>query len=128
MGSEVARRVGAEGIEAAASLADPIRRRLYELVLAAPQPIGRDEAAAGAGIGRSLAGYHLDQLAEEGLVVTSYARRGGRSGPGAGRPAKHYAPAGIEVTVQLPARDDALVAHLLATAIESDPSGAARDA
>jgi predicted ArsR family transcriptional regulator len=32
----------------------------------------------------------------------------------------------VEVTVQVPARDDALVAHLLATAIEDDSSGAAR--
>jgi predicted ArsR family transcriptional regulator len=122
------RRAGPEALAAAASLADPVRRRLYDLVVGSPEPVSRDDAAAAAGIGRSLAGYHLDQLAEEGLVVTSFARRSGRSGPGAGRPAKLYAAAAVEVTVQLPPRDDALVANLLASAVEADPSGTARDA
>lgn len=122
------RRVGAEGIATAAALADPVRRRLFDLVVDAVEPVGRDDAAVGAGISRSLAGYHLDQLVDDGLLVVSYARRSGRTGPGAGRPAKLYAPAPVEVTVQLPPRDDALVAHLLATAIEREPSGSARDA
>jgi predicted ArsR family transcriptional regulator len=90
--------------------------------------VGRDDAAEFAGIGRSLAGYHLDQLVADGLLVVTYARRGGRSGPGAGRPAKLYEPAAVEVSLQLPARDDALVAHLLARAVEADASGAARRA
>jgi predicted ArsR family transcriptional regulator len=58
----------------------------------------------------------------------THARRSGRSGPGAGRPAKLYSRAPVELTYQSPPRDDALVAHLLATAVESDPSGAARTA
>jgi len=117
-----------EGIAAAAALADPVRRKLYRFVVEATQPVGRDEAATAAGIGRSLAGYHLDQLVEDGLLEASFARRSGRTGPGAGRPAKLYQRADIEVTVQLPPRDDALVAHLLATAVEADSSGAARSA
>lgn len=128
MGGPAGRKVGAAGIEAVAKLADPLRRCLYELAVDADGPIGRDEAATGAGIGRSLAGYHLDQLVADGLLEASFARREGRTGPGAGRPAKFYAPAAVEVTVQLPPRDDALVAHLLAIAVESDPSGRARDA
>jgi predicted ArsR family transcriptional regulator len=128
MSEPLARKVGQEGIETAAALTDPVRRRLYDLAVEAVGPIGRDEAAAVAGIGRSLAGYHLDQLVEDGLLEASYARRGGRSGPGAGRPAKFYAPAPVEVTVQLPPRDDTFVAHLLATAIETDGSGVAREA
>ena len=110
----------------AASLADSVRRRLYAFVCDGTEPVGRDEAATAAGIGRSLAGYHLDQLVDQGLLSVTYSRRGGRSGPGAGRPAKLYRAADVEVTVQLPPRDDALAAHLLATAIEAEPSGAAR--
>ena len=128
MDEPLPRRTGTEALESAAALADPVRRRLYELVVAAEAPVGRGDAAAATGIGRSLAGYHLDQLVDDGLLVASYARRSGRTGPGAGRPAKHYAPAPVEVTVQLPPRDDVLVAHLLATAVEADPSGSARDA
>jgi predicted ArsR family transcriptional regulator len=97
-------------------------------VVGAEEPVGREEAAEAVAIGRYLAAYHLDQLVEDGLLEVSYARRTGRTGPGAGRPAKLYRRANIEVTVQLPPRDDALVAHLLATAIETDRSGVARAA
>jgi predicted ArsR family transcriptional regulator len=125
---DLERRTGDAGLDAAGALADPVRRSLYELVQAAEEPVGRDEAASAAGIGRSAAGYHLDQLVDAGLLTVTHARRSGRSGPGAGRPAKLYGRAPVEVTYQSPPRDDALVAHLLATAVEADPSGAARDA
>jgi predicted ArsR family transcriptional regulator len=117
-----------DGIEAAAALADPVRRRLFDLVTGANEPVGKDEAAEAAHISRSLAGYHLDQLVDDGLLTVSFARRSGRTGPGAGRPAKLYAPAAVEVSVQLPQRDDALLAHLLATAVTADSSGEARRA
>ncbi|MCW2585561.1 MAG: hypothetical protein JWN55_1077 [Frankiales bacterium] len=116
------------GIDAAAALADPARRQVYEFVSQAPAPSGRDDAAQALGIGRSLAAYHLDRLVDQGLLTVTYARRTGRTGPGAGRPAKLYARAPVEVVVQLPPRDDQFVAHLLATAIEHDRSGSARDA
>lgn len=128
MNDDVTRRTGDEGLDTAAVLADPIRRRLLAFVTAATEPVGRDEAAAAAGVSRSLVGYHLDELVDDGLLEVSYARRSGRTGPGAGRPAKLYRRAPVEVTVQLPTRDDALVAHLLATAVEADPTGAARQA
>ncbi len=115
-------------LDAAGALADPMRRRLFDLVVESTEPVSRDEAAAAAGIGRSLAGYHLDQLVDDGLLAVSYARRSGRAGPGAGRPAKLYTRADLEVTVQLPPRNDALVAHLLAMAVETDRSGEARKA
>src|SRR3954453_11078190 len=119
---------GAEALERAAALRDPVRRSLFSLVVESIDAVSRDEAASEVGIGRSLAGYHLDQLVEDGLLIVTYARRSGRTGPGAGRPAKLYEPAAVEVAVQLPPRDDALVAHLLAAAIESEPSGSARKA
>ena len=128
MDDPVIRHQGQLGLDTAAVLADPHRRRLFVFVDEAPGPVGRDEAAAAAGIGRSLAGYHLDQLVDQGLLAVTYERRSGRRGPGAGRPAKLYERAAVEVTVQLPPRDDALVAHLLATAVEADRSGTAREA
>jgi predicted ArsR family transcriptional regulator len=125
---ELIHKRGDDGLDVAATLADPVRRRLHAFVCDALEPVGRDEAAAAMGIGRSLAGYHLDQLVDEGLLAASYARRSGRTGPGAGRPAKLYARAPVEVTVQLPPRDDTLVAHLLASAVQADASGEARKA
>jgi predicted ArsR family transcriptional regulator len=117
-----------KGLDAIAGLADGARRALYRFVVEQPDPVSKDEAAAHAGISRSLAAYHLDRLTADGLLVVSYARLGGRRGPGAGRPAKLYAAARTEVSVQLPPRDDTLLARLLAAAVDADPSGAARDA
>jgi predicted ArsR family transcriptional regulator len=118
----------AAGLDAAVALGDPLRRRLLDFVTEALDPISRDDAAAAIGIGRSLAGYHLDHLVEHRLLTVTYARRTGRVGPGAGRPAKLYERAPVEISVQLPARDDVLVAHLLAGAVEADRSGEARRA
>ena len=42
-----------------AVLAEPVRRRLYAHVVAQPEPVGRDAAAAALGIGRSLSGRLL---------------------------------------------------------------------
>ncbi len=119
---------GESGIAAAAALADPMRRRVYDAVVSAASPMARDDVAQALGIGTSLAGYHLDLLAEQGLLTVAFARRNGRVGPGAGRPAKLYVRAEVEVQVQLPPRDDALLAHLLATAVERDSTGAAHTA
>jgi predicted ArsR family transcriptional regulator len=110
------------------TLGDPLRRRLYELVAGQPEPVGRDEAAAAVGIGRALAVYHLDKLVESGLLTASYARPAGRSGPGAGRPAKRYARSGREFAVTVPPREYELAARLLAQVVESDASGRSRAA
>ena len=68
------------------ALGDPTRRSAYDYVSAQRRPVGRDEVATALGIGRSLAAYHLDRLAKEGLLSVAYARRSGRTGPGAGGP------------------------------------------
>jgi predicted ArsR family transcriptional regulator len=109
-------------------LDDPVRRRLYDYVSAADEAVGRDEAAAAAGIGRPLAAYHLDRLVSLGLLTADYKRPAGRSGPGAGRPAKRYSRSGSEFSVSVPPREYELAARLLAEAVESDPSGSARAA
>ena len=68
-------------LSAVSSLGDPVRARLYQVVSRSAAPVGRDEAAAEAGIGRPLAAYHLDKLVEIGLLTASYQRPAGRSGP-----------------------------------------------
>ncbi|MFJ9481224.1 helix-turn-helix transcriptional regulator [Streptomyces mirabilis] len=107
-----------EDIEAIAALQDPVRRRLYEYVAAQGREVGRNEAAEAAGVTRTLAAHHLDRLAEAGLLESGSRRLTGRSGPGAGRPAKVYTRARAERSVSLPARDYRTAAELLAEAAE----------
>lgn len=107
-----------QAIDALSLLAEPVRRALYRYVVAAPAEVGRDEAADAVGCSRSLTAFHLDKLVEAGLLAVAYRRRSGRSGPGAGRPAKLYRPAETEHAVSLPPRAYATAAHLLAEVVE----------
>ncbi|OIJ65284.1 helix-turn-helix transcriptional regulator [Streptomyces mangrovisoli] len=107
-----------EDIDAIAVLQDPVRRRLYEYVAAQGREVGRNEAAEAAGVARNLAAHHLDKLTEAGLLESGSRRLTGRSGPGAGRPAKVYTRARTERSVSLPARDYRTAAELLAEAAE----------
>ena len=58
----------AERVAGVAALADPTRRDLYLHVSAQAEPVSRDEAADALGIARHTAKFHLDKLAEEGLL------------------------------------------------------------
>ncbi len=110
------------------ALGDPVRRELYRL--AAARTIGRDEAAEALGIPRSTVAFQLDRLAAAGLLDVVYERRTGRSGPGAGRPAKLYRAHAGEIVASIPERRYDLAAELFAQAIgraESDGTSA-RDA
>ncbi|MBO0880089.1 MAG: helix-turn-helix domain-containing protein [Mycobacterium sp.] len=106
------------------SLDDPVRRRLYDYVASCDEPATREDAAAAAGISRTLAAYHLDKLAGAGILSVSYARPADRSGPGAGRPAKRYSRTQQDLSVSVPPRDYGLLAELLAEAVSGDDSGA----
>jgi predicted ArsR family transcriptional regulator len=117
-----------EPVGALSALGDPTRRSAYDYVSAQAGPVGRDEVATALGIGRTLAAYHLDRLAKEGLLAVAYARRSGRTGPGAGRPAKLYERADAELTVSIPPRDYGLAAQLLAHAAAQDEQGGTRRA
>jgi predicted ArsR family transcriptional regulator len=105
-------------VDAIGALHDPVRRAVYHHVIDQPDPVGRNEVAQALGIGRTLAAFHLDKLAAAGLLDVSYARRSGRSGPGAGRPAKLYRRADAEHAVSLPPRTYLAAARLLAAAVE----------
>src|SRR4051794_27569540 len=108
-----------DAIDRVTSLGEPVRRALYEFVVGRGGPVDRDEAAVGVGIGRPLAAFHLDRLAAAGLVDVEYRRRSGRTGPGAGRPAKFYRRArGVETAVSLPPRHYDDVAEILAEGVE----------
>jgi len=107
-------------------LAEPTRRRIYDAVRAADLPQTREDIAAATGFNRRLAAFHLDLLADGGLLQVDYARPPGRSGPGAGRPAKRYRPAPVEIELRVPARRYDLAARILARAVEESGAGDAR--
>jgi predicted ArsR family transcriptional regulator len=107
-----------DALAALGALGDPVRRRLYRFVVAAPDAAGRDAAAEAAGISRSLAAFHLDRLVEAGLLEVVFRRLSGRSGPGAGRPAKLYRRADREHSLSVPPRAYDTAGRLLAEAVE----------
>jgi predicted ArsR family transcriptional regulator len=100
------------------TLAEPIRRALYEYVVAQPEPVGREQAAGAVGLPGHKAIFHLDRLVAEGLLAVEYRRLGGRTGPGAGRPSKLYRRSEREWSVSLPPRRYDLVGHLLAAGVD----------
>ncbi|PBC36816.1 ArsR family transcriptional regulator [Rhodococcus sp. ACS1] len=115
-------------LAALSNLDDPLRRRLYDFVAESDAPVSREQAAAAVDIGRTLAAYHLDKLADAELLTVSYQRPAGRGGPGAGRPAKLYTRATTEMSVSVPPRDYELLARLLVSSVEHDTSGVVRAA
>ncbi|WP_030238114.1 MULTISPECIES: helix-turn-helix domain-containing protein [unclassified Streptomyces] len=105
-------------VSAVAALDEPTRRRLYDHVVRQREPVSRDEAAAALGLARQTAAFHLDRLADESLLDVVYERRSGRTGPGAGRPAKLYKRSAKQIAVSLPERHYELAGRLLAQAVE----------
>lgn len=106
-------------VVAVAALAEPTRRRLYDHVVRSSGPVSRDEASAATGVPRATAAFHLDRLVADGLLEVHFQRLSGRTGPGAGRPAKLYRRSACTVTVSLPERRYDLAGELLATALDS---------
>ncbi|MBO0825679.1 MAG: helix-turn-helix domain-containing protein [Actinobacteria bacterium] len=123
------RRLREKRLAALAALDDPIRMALRDFVARSPNPVSREQAAAEFGLPRSTAAFHLDRLVAVGLLRVTYRRLSGRTGPGAGRPAKLYEPSGDEVAVSVPDRQYDLTAHVLAETIEeSSRTGEPADA
>ncbi|MGH3362805.1 MAG: helix-turn-helix transcriptional regulator [Nocardioides sp.] len=113
-----ARRVSSLG-----TLADPVRRALYRFVSDQPGAVSRSQAADGVDVATHTAKFHLERLVEEGLLVAEFRRLTGRTGPGAGRPAKLYRRSRREVVVSLPHRRYDLAADVLADAVERSLDG-----
>lgn len=105
------------------ALADPVRRALYRFVAEQPDAVSRDQAADGVEVPRHTAKHHLDRLVDEGLLIAEFRRLTGRSGPGAGRPAKLYRRSTREVAVSLPSRRYDLAGRVLADAVERSLAG-----
>ena len=109
----------ADHLQTVSVLGEPNRRALYEYVVEKGDWVGRDEAADALDIKRGIAAHHLDRLADEGLLEVERRRLTGRTGPGAGRPAKLYRRASRDFAVALPPREYQLAGQLLAEAVEN---------
>lgn len=101
-----------------ALLDEPTRRRVFEFVSSTPEAVGRDDVAAELGISRELAAFHLERLLNGGLLKAEYRRLSGRTGPGAGRPAKLYRRTDVEVAVSIPPRRYDAAAEVFAEGID----------
>ncbi|MDQ7809002.1 helix-turn-helix domain-containing protein [Amycolatopsis sp. A133] len=113
-----------QALAAVAALDEPTRRRMYEYVVRRPEPVSRDDVAAALGVPRATVAFHLDRLVDEQLLAVGHERRTGRSGPGAGRPAKLYRRSDRQVSISLPERQYELAGRLLAEAVEeADQTG-----
>ena len=113
----------ADRVSAVGALDDPARRALLDLVTARGAAVSRDEAAQALGLSRRATAFHLDRLAEAGLLSVEFRRLTGRTGPGAGRPAKLYRRSDDEVAVSVPERHYDLAGELLAGAVEDSARG-----
>jgi predicted ArsR family transcriptional regulator len=102
----------------AASLGDATRRGIYVTVRESLEPVTASQIAGLFDIHPNVARHHLDRLVADGYLQVTRRRPDGRSGPGAGRPAKHYEPTRKNVSVQFPARRYDLLAELLLRVIE----------
>ncbi len=123
---------GVESIErkdagAVGALEDDLRRAMFEFIRARREPVSRDEVATELGISRTLAAFHLDKLAERGLLGFEFARSPDQASRGVGRPAKRYRPTDAEIEVSIPARRYQLAADILARAMKAEsPKRSAR--
>jgi predicted ArsR family transcriptional regulator len=95
---------GAVPLDRLAAAGDPQLRRILLYARGRREGFVADEAAAALGIHRNVARSRLDRLAEAGFLAVSLERRGGRRGPGAGRPAKVYNVAPELEAVEFPDR------------------------
>ena len=102
----------------ASALGDATRRGIYITVRESAQPMTVSQVSELFTIHPNVARHHLDHLVADGYLQVSHKRPEGRSGPGAGRPAKHYESTAKDVSVQFPARRYDLLAELLLRVVE----------
>jgi len=107
------------------ALGDSTRRGIYLAVRNSSESVTVADVAASFQLHPNVARHHLDKLVGDGWLQVSHRRRSDKTGPGAGRPAKHYEPTAKEVSVQFPQRRYELLAELLVRSLERlDPEQA----
>jgi predicted ArsR family transcriptional regulator len=109
----------------AAALGNPTRRGIYLAVRQSAEPVTSGRIAELFAIHPNVARPQLDKLAEEGYVRITHQRRNGRTGPGAGLPAKCYEATSKSVSIHPGRRYDLLVELLVRVLDDIRPEGIA---
>lgn len=86
------------------AVGDPELREALLFARGEARPVTADELADAQGVHRNVARSRLERLVEAGLLAPGYERRTGRTGPGAGRPAKTYSVEPELTAIEFPAR------------------------
>jgi predicted ArsR family transcriptional regulator len=102
------------------AVGDPSLRSALLFVRSRDRAVTADELAAAQSIHRNVARTRLERLGDAGLLEAAYERRTGRSGPGAGRPAKTYAVAPSLAPIEFPDRRSESLMALLVEALPDD--------
>ena len=113
--------MGGDRLEA---VGDPGLRAALLFARAEERPVTADELAEHDRIHRTVARSRLERLQAAGLVEAAFERRSGRTGPGAGRPAKTYRVAPELSGIEFPPRHYEELVGLLA---ERVPARGLRD-
>src|SRR5262245_20685044 len=100
-----------------AAVGDPELREALLFARSHARPVTADDLAQARGIHRNVARSRLERLVEAGLLAVAYERRTGRSGPGAGRPAKTYSVVPQLESIEFPADPSESLAGLLVDAL-----------
>jgi predicted ArsR family transcriptional regulator len=100
-------------MDALEAVGDPELREALRFVRSRRRSVSADELADDQAVHRNVARARLERLAEAGLLISHFERRTGRTGPGAGRPAKVYSPAPETTAIEFPERNYAELVGLL---------------
>jgi len=100
-----------------AAVGDPELREALLFARSHARPVTADELAQEKGLHRNVARSRLERLVDAGLLAASYERRTGRTGPGAGRPAKTYSVVPQLESIEFPVEPSEPVAALLVDAL-----------
>jgi len=104
-------------MDALEAVGDPELREALRFVRSRPRAVSSDELAKAQSVHRNVARARLERLTGAGVLVSSFERRSGRRGPGAGRPAKVYSPAPETTGIEFPERNYAELVGLLVDAL-----------
>lgn len=100
------------------ALGDPTRRAVYISIRESSEPLTSGDIASAFHIHPNVARHHLDKLAADGYLDIVHRRPSGRSGPGAGRPAKYYSVSSKQIDVHFPAHRHDILSEMLVRIIE----------
>jgi predicted ArsR family transcriptional regulator len=87
-----------------AAAGNPDLRGVLVFVRGRQDPPSADDVATALGLPRSVARWRLERLVALGFLRPVFVRRSGRTGPGAGRPAKTYAVVPETAALEFPPR------------------------